>query len=220
MILQGNSFPDNIDIYTEKVAMVQQLRTIDCSNGFNQEEVLAINGLDSILDEEARIDLEHRLSSISIDEEARIDLEHRLSSISIDDLERRLVTAKRIRQQAQLEDDIATIKLTRLHGKMEARKELRQEIENSLACIKQALAQHVSKVARASSDVFNRGFLSTPDGPNEMHLKRDQTSDHSGIRTGAHWMADSLQRTTDELDTEIAAATATLDATQAAISKA
>ncbi|KAM0467557.1 hypothetical protein ACHAP7_011829 [Fusarium lateritium] len=199
MILQGNSFPDNIDIYTEKVAMVQQLRTIDCSNGFNQEEVLAINGLDSILDEEARIDLEHRLSSISID-----------------DLERRLVTAKRIRQQAQLEDDIATIKLTRLHGKMEARKELRQEIENSLACIKQALAQHVSKVARASSDVFNRGFLSTPDGPNE----RDQTSDHSGIRTGAHWMADSLQRTTDELDTEIAAATATLDATQAAISKA
>ncbi|KAM0278451.1 hypothetical protein ACHAO9_012146 [Fusarium lateritium] len=153
MILQGNSFPDNIDIYTEKVAMVQQLRTIDCSNGFNQEEVLAINGLDSILDEEARIDLEHRLSSISID-----------------DLERRLVTAKRIRQQAQLEDDIATIKLTRLHGKMEARKELRQEIENSLACIKQALAQHVSKVARASSDVFNRGFLSTPDGPNEVGL--------------------------------------------------
>ncbi|KAM0201519.1 hypothetical protein ACHAPA_011421 [Fusarium lateritium] len=133
--------------------MVQQLRTIDCSNGFNQEEVFVIKSLDSILDEEARIDVEHHLSTISVD-----------------DLERRLVTAKRLRQQAQLEDDIATIKLIRLHGKIEARKELQQEIENFLARMQQTLAQHASKVARANSDVFNRGSLSTPDGPNDMGL--------------------------------------------------
>ncbi|KAM0230384.1 hypothetical protein ACHAP5_011387 [Fusarium lateritium] len=58
-------------------------------NGFNQEEVSAVKTLDSILEEEARIDLEHHLSTITID-----------------DLERHLVSAKEIHYQAQLEEPL------------------------------------------------------------------------------------------------------------------
>ncbi|KIL83790.1 hypothetical protein FAVG1_13002 [Fusarium avenaceum] len=211
-VLQGNSFPGDIDIHAEKAALVQRLRTIDCSNGYTQEEASAIKGLDHVLDEEARIDLEHRLFIITVEE-----------------LERRLVAAKGIRHQAQLDEHAATMEVTKLRGKMEARNELRDEIENSLARMQQTLTQHASDVFRASSGVFIHESLSTADGPHDMglmtqldrtakmRLKRDQTSDRKGVRTGAHWMAESLQRTTDELEAAIAAATATLAETRAAL---